>query len=201
MANTNGTDTTSMNGAGRDDAAGADIYGSDSPGATTSPGGSFSGAMDEREGFANHPHFAEDGTIEERSSMASGRGSDVRAGNQGFGDIGATYAADAEASAGKGSMSVGDQSSSQGSSLGSQFAALGSRLSGGFNQAFGQTMSDVRTQFSRLTENAGTWPQTGREIASKVDTHARSNPWLHVGIAGASALIVGYLWEIGRAHV
>ena len=34
-------------------------------------------------------------------------------------------------------------------------------------------------------------PNESRELAGKIDTHARANPWLHIGIASAGGLLIG----------
>jgi hypothetical protein len=39
-------------------------------------------------------------------------------------------------------------------------------------------------------------PQAGTSIAGRVDRHARANPWMHIGIAGAGFLALG--WLLGR---
>jgi len=61
--------------------------------------------------------------------------------------------------------------------------------------------SDFANQYvpqlkSKVYETIGHLPKAGREVAGKLNRHARANPWLHIGLAGAGAFALGYL--LGR---
>ncbi len=59
-----------------------------------------------------------------------------------------------------------------------------------FASRFTDSTSDLRTRLRDV-------PANSREVFNRVDTHARSNPWLHIGLAGAGALLLGYV--VGRS--
>ena len=54
------------------------------------------------------------------------------------------------------------------------------------------TARNLALRFSESTQER--WrelPADSRELASKINTHARANPWLHIGIASAGGLLLG----------
>jgi ElaB/YqjD/DUF883 family membrane-anchored ribosome-binding protein len=66
--------------------------------------------------------------------------------------------------------------------------------------AAAQTVGDVASTVSKRVGqwakdmNVEDWPEAGRDLATRVDKHARSNPWLHIGLVGVGALALGYLF-------
>lgn len=49
----------------------------------------------------------------------------------------------------------------------------------------------------QMMNRLGGIPDYSRDVAGRVDTHVRENPWLHIGLIGVSSLALGYF--IGRS--
>jgi hypothetical protein len=66
-------------------------------------------------------------------------------------------------------------------------------MSGGQEMNLGRYMEALRGVLGSLRDV----PESGREIFNRLDRNARQNPWLHIGIAGFGALLVGL--AVGRS--
>lgn len=71
---------------------------------------------------------------------------------------------------------------------------------GNVGENVGQTMKERAEEFKeygeRVKSRVNELPRYGRDIFNRIDQSARSNPWMHVGIACAGGLLVGI--AIGR---
>lgn len=69
-----------------------------------------------------------------------------------------------------------------------------------FKSYASKASDSLREQASGLRERYKDLPETsremGRQVIDRVDTSARANPWLSIGLAGVGALALGFL--VGR---
>jgi hypothetical protein len=64
---------------------------------------------------------------------------------------------------------------------------------GGQGMNLSRYVEDLRGVFGNVRDI----PESGREIISRLDRSAHQNPWLHIGIAGFGALLLGL--AVGRS--
>jgi ElaB/YqjD/DUF883 family membrane-anchored ribosome-binding protein len=88
-------------------------------------------------------------------------------------------------------MSMGQ---SRGMDMNSGAQASGGARSFDFKDFASRAMSSGSQFGSKLYENARQVPGLSRDLASRVDTHARSNPWMHIGLVSVGFLALGYLF-------
>lgn len=71
----------------------------------------------------------------------------------------------------------------------------------GVGENVGQTMKERAEEFKEYGEQVrgrvNELPRYGRDVFNWIDRSARSNPWMHVGIAGVGGLLIGL--ALGRA--
>lgn len=165
----------------------------------STPTSSLGGAFTPGAGYGDKPGFENSNLVSERSTLngdqdkigASGLGAGVSgvntSENLGFG----TAAEAGAASAGSmGSMGYNASSSNPRSNFGGGEFVSGASSSQDF---FGTIMDGA----GKIFENIGDIPARSTEVFGKIDRHARSNPWMHIGLVGAGALLLGYI--VGRS--
>ncbi len=87
-----------------------------------------------------------------------------------------------------------DVNQSRGMGMSSGTQASGGARNFDFKDFASRAMSSGSQFGSKLYENARQVPGLSRDLASRVDTHARSNPWMHIGLVSVGFLALGYLF-------